>query len=150
MTLISANDRFEILDLCSRYNRCIDNGEEDALMDCWVKSGLSFESPKGKFTNWDQLRKHFAKELHGGSLSGKRQVLFNVVVREGADVDHAFVDSEYIIIDTQTLMVIETGAFKNDKVIRTSMGWSFQSRTQKIDKSLQPKTQPQPAEVHPN
>lgn len=133
MSMLSANDRFEILDLCYRYNNALDHGNEEALMDCWSKGALSFESPYGKFNNWDKLHQFFAKELHGGSLSGKRQILFNVVVREGDDIDTAFIDAEYLILDMNHLELVASGSFKNDKVRRISMGWKFVSRTQKAD-----------------
>ncbi|MDG0817727.1 nuclear transport factor 2 family protein [Bdellovibrio svalbardensis] len=150
MTLLSANDRFEILDLCSRYNRCLDNADEEGVMDCWARSGITFESPGGKFTNWEQLRKHLGKELHGGSLSGKRMVMFNMVVSDGGSIDHAIVDSEYLVINTSDHQIIETGSFKQDKVTRTSMGWRFQNRVQKADVVAQTRPIHRPAEVHPS
>ncbi len=149
MTLLSANDRFEILDLCSRYNRCLDNADEEGAMDCWARSGISFESPLGKFTNWELLRKHLAKELHGGRMSGKRLVFFNVVVSDADSVDSAFVDAEYLVINTSDHQIMETGSFKRDKITRTSMGWRFQNRVQKADMVSQPKPIHRPAEVHP-
>lgn len=149
MTLLSANDRFEILDLCSRYHRSMDNADEEAVMDCWARAGITFENPTGKFTNWDQLRKQLSRDLHGGPAAGKRTVLFNVVIHEGDSVDSALVDSEYLVLDTQSLQIVETGSFKSDRVSRTSMGWRFLSRSQKADKRVAPtkSSTPAPAEV---
>lgn len=150
MTLLSANDRFEILDLCSRYNRCLDNADEEGVMDCWAKSGITFESPGGKFSNWETLRKHFNKELHGGSMSGKRIVMFNIVVKDASSIDSALIDAEYLAIDINTHQIAETGSFKNDKVTRTSMGWRFQSRIQKSDTISQARPVHRPTEAHSN
>lgn len=133
MTLLSANDRFEILDLCSRYNRFLDNTDEEGIMECWARSGISFEGVKEKISNWEQLKRHFSKELHETHRSPRRSILFNVIVREAEGVDSAYVDAEYLVIDTQDLQVIETGSYTSDRVIRTSMGWRFSRRTQKID-----------------
>ncbi|QDK37188.1 nuclear transport factor 2 family protein [Bdellovibrio sp. NC01] len=149
MTLISANDRFEILDLCARYNRCLDGADEEGAMDCWAKSGISFDNGKSKITNWDQLRRNLAKELHDASMGSKRLVQFNTVVREGESVDSAYVDSEYMIIGAHDHLIHETGSFKNDKVVRTSMGWKFQSRVQKADVVKNAVPSHRPEEVHP-
>lgn len=138
MSMLSANDRFEILDLCSRYHSALDRGDEEFLMDCWSRGAINYDSPFGKFNSWEKLRQFFAKELHGGSLAGKRHVLFNVVVREGDDVDTAFVDAEYLIIDKDHLELLSSGSFKGDKVHRVSLGWKFVNRTQKADILLPP------------
>lgn len=138
MSMLSANDRFEILDLCSRYNNFLDRGDTENLMECWTKNAFTFDSPWGKFTNWEKLRQFMSKEMHGGKLAGKRHVLFNVVVREGDDVDTAFVDAEYLVIDKDHLELISSGSFKSDKVQRISMGWKFVARSQKDDVLLPP------------
>lgn len=132
MSMLSANDRFEILDLCSRYHSALDRGDEEFLMDCWSRGTINYDSPFGKFSNWEKLRQFFVKELHGGILAGKRHILFNVVVREGDDVDTAFVDAEYLVIDKDHLELLSSGSLKMTRSIASLWGGSSSVAPKKL------------------
>jgi len=130
MALIS-DDKLEILDLSSRYNRALDNRLVDVWLDTWVAEGV-LETPFGVFRGQEQLQNFMNSLLE--TARGKRHWTANYLI-EGFR-DSATMSCDLMIIQTQDHPgIFATGVYV-DTLVKTSGVWKFSERKLAFDSML--------------
>lgn len=129
--IVSIQDKFEILELISRYNHAIDGGDPDGVGDCFVADG-TFQGRSGFFSGRVELRK---LGMTATAALLPRHVVSNVVItgRKGnpalADVkSHLF----YYEV-TPAGFNFKTSGVYTDVVEKSGGEWKFKSRVMTLD-----------------
>ncbi len=128
---ITRDDKFDIAELITRYNHAIDDGDPDALADCFIEGGV-FEGRAGVFDGLDRIR-----EL-GMTVTPTlkpRHITYNILIDAKADEPHAATVKSHLFfyeVLPEGLNFRMSGLY-TDVVVRTPKGWKFRSRLLKPD-----------------
>lgn len=136
---LSSEDRIQIHELCAKYYVSTDEKDVDAFMDCWVDADdILFESAFGNFKGRDAIRKFEDDHVHRGMAVGKRHILSNVFIREGADSNKALVTSYLMVLEVvEKPLIVATAIYRDSQVEKTAKGWKFRKRAMAVDPGFQ-------------
>lgn len=139
MSALTADDRLEILDLCSRYYISTDEKDVDGFMDCWVlDDDIVFNSAFGNFKGRAAIRTFEDEHVHRGMAIGKRHLLSNVSIRPGVQANQALVTSYLTVVEVvEVPQIIATAIYRDSLVEKTDAGWKFRQRTMDVDPGFQ-------------
>lgn len=125
---LSLQDRLDILQLCSRYNKTVDAGDVEGWLSVWTDDGV-FETSFGTFKGREALR-NFMK-FYMSSSKGNRHVSVNPVV-EG-DGDAATLACDLLLVRTPGMpSLFATGTY-TDALRKVNGTWRFQRRKLVLD-----------------
>ncbi len=139
---LSLQDRLDILELCSRYNRTVDAGDVEGWLSVWTDDG-AFETPFGTFKGREALR-NFMK-FYMATSKGNRHVSVNPVV--AGDGDSATLACDLLLVRTPGMPgLLATGTYA-DTLRKAGGAWRFQKRKLALDsmewmKAMAPKPAP--------
>jgi hypothetical protein len=138
MSVLTAADRLELLDLCARYYVSTDEADVDAFMDCWLDSDdIVFESAFGTFRGRSAIRDFETAHVNGGMAVGKRHVLSNVVIKPGSD-GSALLTSYLTVLEVRDRPeIVATAIYRDSKAVKTEQGWRFVWRSMDTDSGFQ-------------
>jgi len=123
---ITREDKFDIVELISRYNHAIDGGDPDGVADCFIEGGV-FEGRAGVFAGAARLRE---LGMTVTETLKPRHITYNVLIEAKADEkDAATVKSHLFFYEVfpDQLNFRMSGTY-TDVVVRTEKGWKFRSR----------------------
>lgn len=138
MTL-TAEDRLEILDLCSRYYLTTDEKDVDGFMTCWADhDDIRFESVFGTYAGRAAIRAFEDEHVHRGMAIGKRHLVGNVTIQPGETPDVALVTSYLVVLEVvDRPSIVATAIYRNSRVTRGQDGWRFTYRHMDVDPGFQ-------------
>ena len=123
---LSADDYAEIQQLYIKYSRAIDAGDAEGYADTFTADGV-FGNSTGRAA-LIEFAKGFHESNQGRTRPWNNEILIEPTA-EGAD-GSCYLSLYNTGTRPQTLMV--TGIYR-DKLVKTSSGWRFKSRTVEVD-----------------
>lgn len=136
---LTADDRLDIHELCARYYVSTDEKDVPGFMECWVDDDdITFESAFGTFRGRDEIRTFEDEHVHRGMAIGKRHLVGNVMIREGARPDQALVTTYLVVMEVvDTPQIIATAIYRDSSAEKTAKGWRFRARSMEVDPGFQ-------------
>lgn len=130
--ILSADDKFEIQELETRYYFSIDHNDLEAWVATFTKDG-QFESPFGNATGTKALRT-WIEGFHKQAI-GNRHVWTNHLSEEdGAGVRSV---SYFLVVDAKNQPAIIASGEYESELRREDGRWKFARRVLKLDPSVQ-------------
>jgi hypothetical protein len=125
--ILDVTDRLEILELYSRYSLLFDTGQAAAWTDLFAANGR-FDIVGGP-TLYGQAELHRFAERRFQDTPGIRHLVSNVIVEPDGEGARG---SAYVVVlggvDDGAPQILTLGGY-DDTLVKTELGWRFQSRT---------------------
>ncbi|MDQ4012589.1 MAG: nuclear transport factor 2 family protein [Thermoproteota archaeon] len=140
---LKAEDKLQIIELSSRYNKTLDHRDVDGWLETWIEDG-TIETPFGNAKGRTSLRVF----LNGyfGIAKGKRHWTSNYMIFEGdnrgsntvststtTDYTSATMSCDLIIFKTEEIPTIFTTGIYVDELKKIRNIWKFSSRKLNLD-----------------
>lgn len=138
--LISADDRLDIIELCSRYFTTTDDRDVDGFMNLWVEGpefrGLD-SGVLGNVKTREELRAFEAHHVQeGGMANGHRHMCLNVSMVAISEREvHVTSDMQVLRVDVPP-HIRATGRYQDSVVIKAADGWRFAHRQLQMDEGF--------------
>ena len=128
---ISMNDKFEIMELITRYNHAVDGGDPDGVAECFLPDG-TFRGRSGYFSGREEIRK-LGMTLTRACFP--RHVVSNILITgRTADPGVADVKSHLFFYEVKPEgFNFKTSGIYTDVVEKVGGQWKFRSRIMTLD-----------------
>lgn len=136
---LTAADRLDIHELCARYYVSTDEKDVPGFMECWVDDDdITFESAFGTFRGRAEIRAFEDEHVHRGMAIGKRHLVGNIMIRDGARPDQALVTTYLLVMEVvEAPQIIATAIYRDSIAEKTAKGWRFRARSMEVDPGFQ-------------
>src|SRR5581483_2458650 len=128
---ISMSDKFEIMELITRYNHAVDGGDPDGVAQCFVPDG-TFRGRSGYFAGREELRR-LGMTLTRACFP--RHITSNVLITgRSGEPNVADVKSHLLFYEVKPEgFNFKTSGIYTDVVEKRDGQWKFRSRVMTLD-----------------
>ncbi len=132
---LSAEDRFEILQLPIIVAAAMDDRDAQAFTDCWTDDTY-FDYNGTIYNSKAEVSSYAEEHMKSDEAKGKRHFALNIRFKEILD-DKVTLKSNLLMLEAEQIpSVIATGEIE-EELVRTQSGWKFSKRIFRLDPGFQ-------------
>ncbi len=132
---LSAEDRFEILQLPVLVAAAMDDRDAQAFADCWTEDTY-FDYAGTIYQSRAEVLQYAQEHMKSEEAKGKRHFAQNIRFKEITD-DKVTLQSNLLMLEVDQIpFIVATGAIE-EELVRTKQGWKFSRRIFTLDPGFQ-------------